>query len=291
MDKSGGSSKSFPMSALQAVETERATFMVQKHQVNLFSFEENITLFRLSHITTWFFQLLHTFANLTLAFYAQKNGLSGSWKIWVALLADFFLTLPEATAALDILLGLLSSKAAHARPSYEIQDSEAPTVDIMITCCGEPVRIVTNTIKAAAVQNYPSDRYRIFILDDGKDPALRHAVEIMGSQVKGRKGPFIQYLSRDKEEGAKSHFKSGNLRFGIEASRRAEKGSQFLAGLDADMIVEPHWLRRLVPHLKLNDNVAVVCGPQVSSHPTGSCKSRLFQHPSMIKYVSITAEF
>ncbi|KAL9127023.1 MAG: hypothetical protein Q9217_004012, partial [Psora testacea] len=249
------------MSALQVVETERATFMVRKHQVNLFSLEENITAFRLFHIATWFLQLLHTFANLTLAFHAQQNGLS-CWKIWVALLADFFLTIPEASAALDILLGLLSSKAAHARPSYEIQDSQAPSVDIMITCCGEPVRIVTNTIEAAAVQNYPSDRYRIFILDDAKDPALRHAVEIMESRVKGRNGPTINYLSREKEEGAKSHFKSGNLRFGIEASRRAEEGSQFLAGLDADMIVESQWLRRLVPHLLLNDNVAVVCGPQ-----------------------------
>ncbi|KAL9025064.1 MAG: hypothetical protein Q9196_006046 [Gyalolechia fulgens] len=242
------------MSALQVVETDRATFRLRKHQANLFSFEENITVFRLFHITTWSLQLLHTFANLTLAYYAQQHGLSCSWKIWVALLADFFLTIPEATAALDVLLGLLSSKAAHARPSYEIQGSEAPSIDIMITCCGEPVRIVTNTINAAAVQNYPSDQYRIFILDDAKDPALKHAVETIGSRVKGRNGPTIRYLSRAKEEGAKSYFKSGNLRFGIQASKHAEEGSQFLAGLDADMIVEPHWLRRLVPHLLLNDN-------------------------------------
>ena len=151
----------------------------------------------------------------------------------------------------------------------------------MITCCGEPVPILVNTIKAAAVQNYPSNRYRIFILDDAKDPELRYAVENLKPRVKVCNGPTINYLSREKEEGARSHFKSGNLRFGIEASRYAEGGSQFVAGLDADMIVEPQWLRRLIPHLLLNDNVALVCGPQVSPHFTGPYKSRPVQHSSM----------
>lgn len=255
------------MSALQVVETQRATYKVRKRPAVLFPFEENITAFRFFHITTWLLQVLHTVANFTLAFHAQQNGLLCSWKLWIALLADFFLTIPEASVALDVMLGILSSKAAHARPSYEIQDSEAPSVDILITCCGEPIRIITNTIKAAAVQNYPSNRYRIFVLDDAKDPELRHAVEILKFRVKGRNGPTINYLSREKESGAKSHFKSGNLRFGIEASKCVEEGSQFLAGLDADMIVEPQWLRRLVPHLLLNDNVALVCGPQVSHTP------------------------
>lgn len=274
--------------ALQVVETQQAAYSVRKTQTNLFPFEENIKTIRFLHISTWFLQLLYILANLTLLFHAQRNGLPGSWRIWVALLADFFLTIPDASAALDIGLGLLSTKATHARPSYAIQGSQAPSVDIMITCCGEPVRIVTNTIQAAAVQDYPSKRYRIFVLDDAKDPELKHAIEILISRFRERNGPTITYLSREKEEGAKSHFKSGNLRFGIEASGYTEEGSQFLAGLDADMIVEPQWLRRLVPHLLLNDNVALVCGPQVSQDSSNLCKNPPFQYSTMRKSASTT---
>lgn len=254
------------MSTLQVVDTQRATYKMRKHPAELFPFETNLVAFRFFHVTAWSLWLVHTVANLTLAFCGQANGFPGSWKVWIALLADFFLTIPEASNAFDILLGLLSSEATHPRPSYELQDSEAPSVDIMITCCGEPVRIVANTIMAAAVQKYPSARYRIFVLDDAKDSELRNAVEMLKSRVKERNGPTVNYLSRVKEEGAKSRFKSGNLRHGIEASRCAGQGSEFLAGLDADMIVEPQWLRRLVPHLLLDDSVALVLGPQVRSN-------------------------
>ena len=256
------------MSTVQLIKSERATYKVQEQQARLFPFEENIAAFRFLHVTTSSLQLLHAFVNFSLAFHAQSNGLLCSWNLWIALLADVFLALPETLAAVDIGLGLFCSKAARARPSYEIQGSETPSVDVMVTCCGEPIHIVINTIKAVAAQNYPPDRYRIFILDDGEDAELCDAVETLKLRAKGLNGPSINYLSRNKEKGAKSHFKSGNLRFGIEASRCAGKGSQLLAGLDADMVVEPQWLRRLVPHLLLNDNIALVCGPQVSSDST-----------------------
>lgn len=261
--------------ALQVVKSQQATYRVHKHHANLFPFEERITTFKFFHITTWSLQLLHILANLALVVHAQHNGLVSSWKLWIGLFAHFFLTVPEASAAFDIMLGLLSSKASNARPSYDLQGPEAPSVDIMITCCGEPNRIIINTVEAATVQVYPSNRYRIFVLDDADDPELRHAVEMSRSRAEARHGPTIQYLSREKEEGAKSYFKSGNLRSGIEASRLSG-GLQFIAGLDADMIIEPQWLRRLVPHLLLNDNVALVCGPQVSAKSTRPRKSYAF---------------
>ena len=38
---------------------------------------------------------------------------------------------------------------------------------------------------------------------------------------------------------------------------------QYVAGLDADMIPLPHWLRSLVPHIEDNADCAMVCPPQV----------------------------
>lgn len=38
---------------------------------------------------------------------------------------------------------------------------------------------------------------------------------------------------------------------------------QYVAGLDADMIPMPHWLRSLVPHIEDDADCAMVCPPQV----------------------------
>jgi hypothetical protein len=38
---------------------------------------------------------------------------------------------------------------------------------------------------------------------------------------------------------------------------------QYVAGLDADMIPMPHWLRALVPHIEDDADCAMVCPPQV----------------------------
>lgn len=38
---------------------------------------------------------------------------------------------------------------------------------------------------------------------------------------------------------------------------------QYVAGLDADMIPMPHWLRTLVPHIEDDADCAMVCPPQV----------------------------
>ncbi|KAI4137409.1 MAG: hypothetical protein L6R39_007306 [Caloplaca ligustica] len=148
----------------------------------------------------------------------------------------------------------------------------APDVDVLITCCGEPVDIVRNTAAAAATQDYPAGRLRVYVLDDGRDENLRHAVEeldrALGSKVPNS-APVV-YLSRTLKPGEFSHLKSGNLRFGIQESwdrfgygdRRDHSSSIFVAALDADMVPEVDWLRRMLPHLLLDDNLALACPPQ-----------------------------
>ena len=166
------------------------------------------------------------------------------------------------------MFGGSTQKHANPRPARRLQGSTAPLVDIMITCCGEPVETVINTIAAAAAQDYPAKQLRIFVLDDGHDDQLRHAIALLKLHLthRGSEYPLIVYLSRTVGKGEQSYFKSGNLRFGINSPERLASGggSEFLAGLDADMIAEPDWLRRMVPHLLVDDRLAIVCGPQVS---------------------------
>lgn len=163
-------------------------------------------------------------------------------------------------------MGLFSERVDQPRPQYELCDEIAPAVDIMITSCGEPVPVVVNTIKAATAQRYPRKSLRIFVLDDGRDAVLQKVVETLMLDLQRTPSPTLEYLSRVKQRTAKSYFKSGNLRFGLNASQRMGGGSEFLADLDADMIVVPNWLKKMVPHLILNERVACVCDPQVSTY-------------------------
>jgi cellulose synthase/poly-beta-1,6-N-acetylglucosamine synthase-like glycosyltransferase len=48
-----------------------------------------------------------------------------------------------------------------------------PTVDLFIPCCNEPTDIPIESVKAALALDYPQDRFKVFVLDDGADDELR----------------------------------------------------------------------------------------------------------------------
>ena len=248
----------------KATEIHQGSYTIKKSSANLFLFETHLNAFKISQILTWFLCLLHLILHFSLAYKIHRDGPDVPWQVWIALLSEFFLTIPGATTACTIIPALLSGKADKPRPDYRLCGHSVPSVDIMITCCGEPVNIIINTVLAAAAQDYPAQKLRVFILDDGHDAELRHAVDMLQLRRDKTTSPSIIYLSRTVTPGEQSHFKSGNIRFGIEESQRLEPGSELFAGLDADMIPEPDWLRRMVPHLLLQDEVAMACGPQVS---------------------------
>ena len=256
------------MSSTKAAEVQLGPYTINESPANLFLFEAHLTAFKISQCLTWLLFLLHFIVHFLLACKIQRDGSGVPWLVWIAFLSEFFLNIPEATTACTIILALFSGKAERPRPDYRICSSVAPSVDIMITCCGEPVNIIINTVLAAAAQEYPPQSVRIFVLDDAHDAELRHAVDVLQLRRDDAVSPSIIYLSRTVKPGEQSHFKSGNLRSGIEESRRLGPGSDLLAGLDADMIPEPDWLKRMVPHLLLRDEVAMACAPQVSKPDT-----------------------
>ena len=50
---------------------------------------------------------------------------------------------------------------------------EYPTVDVFITCYNEPAEMVEKTAKAALAIDYPVDKLKVYILDDGNSPDMR----------------------------------------------------------------------------------------------------------------------
>ncbi len=145
------------------------------------------------------------------------------------------------------------------RKKLRLTGDVVPTVDVLITCCGEDDDLILNTTRAACSIDYPVGAFRVVVLDDSKSPSLSRAVHALSEQY-----PSLHYRSRPKFPGVPHHFKAGNFNYGLDQTLGMEGGrAEFVAALDADMIPEPHWLRAILPHMLLDERCALACPPQV----------------------------
>ena len=202
------------------------------------------------------------------------------WRLWMSVAGEMGVLIPETFVSFEVILPFFFKKETQTH-RYRLLGNAVPSVDIAIPCCGEDPDIVMDTIIAAASQDYPTNRFRIFVLDDKKDALLEQLVRDFQSK---KERPLITYLARPKSQGIRHYYKGGNLRYGYEVSNDLDQGSEYFAALDADMITEPDWLRRVVPHLILHDSLALACPPQVlNSQPMSVAailtSTAFLQHP------------
>ncbi|KAK3616688.1 hypothetical protein LTR56_025791 [Elasticomyces elasticus] len=81
-----------------------------------------------------------------------------------------------------------------------------------ITCCGEDIDVILDTVRAACASDYPQDRFRVFACDDGRSEEVFRSIAALQATY-----PNVFYASRPKPEVP--DFKSGNLNNGIRYSR------------------------------------------------------------------------
>lgn len=122
-----------------------------------------------------------------------------------------------------------------------------------------------DTVAAGARQDYPADRFQVFVLDDAADESLEDAVNTFNLAPKATQSGFqdVVYFSREKKLGQRHYYKSGNLRSGLEFTESKYGSSEFFAALDADMVSSKDWLSRTVPHLVKEPDIALVSPPQM----------------------------
>ncbi|KAG5916912.1 hypothetical protein E4U42_007457 [Claviceps africana] len=153
---------------------------------------------------------------------------------------------------------MMSMKKRH-RPKLRLRGYDVPTVDVFVTCCGEEDDLVMDTVRGACDVDYPYDKFRVIVLDDGGSETLEAAVSRLAMSY-----PNVHYMSREKIPGKPHHFKAGNLNYGLDAVHLLPGGAgQFMAALDADMIPERDWLRGILPHLLIDPKMALACPPQL----------------------------
>lgn len=147
---------------------------------------------------------------------------------WVFVAIEIAVAIPSLMHNCWTMLALKK----RGRAKLRLVGNDCPTVDVFITCCGEDDEVVLDTVRGALDQDYPMERFRVIVLDDGKSVTLEDSCNQIAMT-----NPNLYYMAREKIPGKPHHFKAGNLNYGLDQVHTLPGGaSQFMAALDADMV-------------------------------------------------------
>ncbi|SFF91899.1 cellulose synthase (UDP-forming) [Novosphingobium sp. CF614] len=150
----------------------------------------------------------------------------------------------ELYAWVILMLGFLQNSWPLDRPVIEPEGDphDWPTVDIYIPTYNESLAIVRNTVFAAMDLDYPADRFRVFILDDGKRAEFRAFAKEAG----------CGYITRDNN----LHAKAGNL----NAAMKKTDG-QLIAIFDCDHVPTRAFLQLTIGWFQKDPRLALIQTP------------------------------
>jgi exo-beta-1,3-glucanase (GH17 family)/cellulose synthase/poly-beta-1,6-N-acetylglucosamine synthase-like glycosyltransferase len=131
----------------------------------------------------------------------------------------------------------------------QVDDSELPMVSIHVPAYNEPPEMLLETLDALSRLDYP--RFEVLVIDNNtKDPDVWMPVEKHCAAL----GERFRFFHVDPLSG----YKSGALNYALQ---RTSPEARIIGVIDSDYVVEPNWLRELVPQFS-NPEVAVVQAPQ-----------------------------
>ncbi len=122
-----------------------------------------------------------------------------NWDSGIDLLCGLILLVAETYSWLVLMLGYLQTSWPLGRKPAALPADTAlwPTVDLLIPTYNEDLAVVRNTVYAAQGIDWPADRLRIHILDDGRRETFRQFAAEVG----------VGYIVRPDNR----HAKAGNL--------------------------------------------------------------------------------
>ena len=194
------------------------------------------------HRTTRLAYLLALLAAVTYAAFILQPSNRGDIGPYLVLLGAEIILIGSAALTIWTILagdGLSESDAVKAQRSELTSGRWSPSVDIFITVYGEPIELVTETIKAALAV---TASHRTLVCDDGCSPEVEWVARSLGAE----------YLPRRSSEGAKA----GNINYAL-----AHSDADFVAIFDADHIPHPDFLVVTLAHF-VDESVAFVQSPQ-----------------------------
>ena len=131
----------------------------------------------------------------------------------------------EAYGLLQFIFFLYQAWAPNDRTCT--QTRHRPTVDLFITVVNEPIEILKRTVVGCLKQDYPRDKFNVYILDDGRRDEIRALAQSVG----------CRYLRREDH----AHAKAGNLNHAL-----AYSSGELIAVFDVDHVPVGKFLRETV---------------------------------------------
>ena len=145
------------------------------------------------------------------------------------------------------VLDVLCRARWHSRPPVKTLGKYVPMVSLHVPAYNEPPELVEQTLRALARLDYPN--YEVILVDNNTPnestwQPLTAVCEELG----------FKCLHLDKWPG----YKSGALNFALAMT---DPHAEIVGVIDADYIVQPEWLRRIVPYFE-DPKIAFVQTPQ-----------------------------
>ena len=163
---------------------------------------------------------------------------------WLEAFLGYGLLAAEAYTWLVVVLGFIQTAwPLHRQPAPLVGEPDAwPTVDVFIPTYNEPLDVVRPTVLAAMALDWPADKLRVYILDDGKREFMRAFAEEFG----------VGYITRPNNH----HAKAGNLNHALTMTH-----GDLVAIFDCDHIPVNSFLRTAVGWFQRDPQCAMLQTP------------------------------
>lgn len=150
----------------------------------------------------------------------------------------------ELYAWMVLVLGYIQTAWPLHRPPVAMPEEFAdwPTVDLFIPTYNEPLAVVQNTVLGALSIDYPLDKLKIYILDDGRREEFREFAEACG----------VGYITRDNN----LHAKAGNLNHALSVT-----DGELLALFDSDHVPTRAFLQLTIGWFSRDPRLSLVQTP------------------------------
>ncbi|MFO1127195.1 MAG: glycosyltransferase [Rhodospirillales bacterium] len=175
-------------------------------------------------------------------------GIAVMWVVGVVTIIPLtVLTLAKVYEICEVLLGRRPKRLIHVDPSAPARSSY-PKVSIQIPAYREPPEMLIQTLDSIAALDYPNFE-AIVIINNTPEARFSASVKARCEEL-GERFKFLDITC--------TGFKAGALN---AAMQHTAPDAEYLAVLDADYVVEPNWLKDLIPAFD-DPNVALVQAPQ-----------------------------
>jgi cellulose synthase (UDP-forming) len=152
-------------------------------------------------------------------------------------------------------------------PAPDLEYDDLPTVDVYIPTYNEDSELLAMTVIGAIDLDYPKDKIKVWILDDGgtdqkcnqSDPAKAQQARERRAELQALAAELgAQYLTRARNE----HAKAGNMNNAFRVS-----DGEIIVVFDADHVPVKEFLRKTVGHFRRDPRLFLCQTPHFFTNP------------------------